>query len=107
MAHLPFGMGTKTRIQKTGIGTYSRSMLSSCRIYLGIFPGLSIENDTNIDLRKDPLAMQRLKEAAEKAKVELSSRQQTEINLPYVTADASGPKHLTVNLTRAKFEALV
>jgi molecular chaperone DnaK len=64
-------------------------------------------NDTAIDIRKDPLAMQRLKEAAEKAKIELSSRQQTEINLPYITADASGPKHLAMNLTRAKFESLV
>ena len=65
------------------------------------------ENDTGIDIRKDPLAVQRLKEAAEKAKIELSTRQQTEINLPYITADASGPKHLTTNLTRAKFESLV
>ncbi|HEY5666600.1 MAG TPA: molecular chaperone DnaK [Gammaproteobacteria bacterium] len=64
------------------------------------------ENDTGIDIRKDPLAVQRLKEAAEKAKIELSSRQQTEINLPYITADASGPKHLTTTLTRAKFESL-
>jgi len=64
------------------------------------------QNDTGIDIRKDPLAVQRLKEAAEKAKIELSSRQQTEINLPYITADASGPKHLTTNLTRSKFESL-
>jgi molecular chaperone DnaK len=63
--------------------------------------------ESGIDIRKDPLAVQRLKEAAEKAKIELSSRQQTEINLPYITADASGPKHLTMNLTRAKFESLV
>ena len=60
-----------------------------------------------IDLRKDPLALQRLREAAEKAKIELSSSQQTEINLPYVTADASGPKHLNMRLTRAKLESLV
>ena len=60
-----------------------------------------------IDLRGDPLAMQRLKEAAEKAKIELSSAQQTDINLPYITADASGPKHLNVKITRARFEALV
>ena len=53
------------------------------------------------------LALQRLKEAAEKAKIELSSSQQTEINLPYITADASGPKHLTIKLTRAKLESLV
>jgi len=64
------------------------------------------QNDTGIDIRKDPLAVQRLKEAAEKAKIELSSRQQTEINLPYITADASGPKHLTTSLTRSKFESL-
>jgi molecular chaperone DnaK len=60
-----------------------------------------------IDLRRDKLALQRLKEAAEKAKIELSSTTQTEINLPFITADASGPKHLTMKLTRAKFEALV
>jgi molecular chaperone DnaK len=65
------------------------------------------KKDTGIDLRKDKLALQRLKEAAEKAKIELSSATQTEINLPYITADASGPKHLTMKLTRAKFEALV
>jgi molecular chaperone DnaK len=63
--------------------------------------------DQGIDLHNDPLALQRLKEAAEKAKIELSSSQQTEINLPYVTADASGPKHLNVKLTRAKLESLV
>src|SRR3546814_20052900 len=60
-----------------------------------------------IDLHKDPLALQRLKEAAEKAKIELSSSTQTDVNLPYITADASGPKHLTMKLTRAKLEALV
>jgi molecular chaperone DnaK len=65
------------------------------------------KKDQAIDLRKDPLALQRLKEAAEKAKIELSSAQQTEINLPYITADASGPKHLTMKLTRAKLESLV
>ena len=63
--------------------------------------------EQGIDVRNDPLAMQRLKEAAEKAKIELSSSQQTEINLPYITADASGPKHLNIKLTRAKLEALV
>src|SRR5690606_536846 len=57
--------------------------------------------------RKDPLALQRLKDAAERAKIELSSAQQTEVNLPYVTADASGPKHLNIKLTRAKLESLV
>src|SRR5687767_1658415 len=63
--------------------------------------------ESGVDVRKDPLAMQRLKEAAEKAKIELSSSQQTDINLPYITADASGPKHLNVKLTRAKLESLV
>jgi molecular chaperone DnaK len=65
------------------------------------------ERESGIDITKDPLAMQRVKEAAEKAKVELSSQQQTEVNLPYVTADASGPKHLNIKLTRAKLESLV
>ncbi|MCH7502780.1 MAG: molecular chaperone DnaK [Proteobacteria bacterium] len=65
------------------------------------------ERETGVDITKDPLAMQRLKEASEKAKIELSSQQQTEINLPYITADASGPKHLNIKLTRAKLEALV
>ncbi len=63
--------------------------------------------DTGIDLKRDPLAMQRLKEAAEKAKIELSSAQQTDVNQPYITADQSGPKHLNVKLTRAKLESLV
>ncbi|AEF03824.1 molecular chaperone DnaK [Alteromonas sp. 76-1] len=65
------------------------------------------KKDQGIDLRKDPLAMQRLKEAGEKAKIELSSSQQTEVNLPYITADGSGPKHLAIKLTRAKLESLV
>jgi molecular chaperone DnaK len=65
------------------------------------------KKEQGIDLRKDKLALQRLKEAAEKAKIELSSATQTEINLPFITADASGPKHLTMKLTRAKLEALV
>ena len=65
------------------------------------------KKEQGIDLRNDKLALQRLKEAAEKAKIELSSTTQTEINLPFITADASGPKHLTLKLTRAKFEALV
>ena len=60
-----------------------------------------------MDLREDPMALQRLKEAAEKAKIELSSSAQTEINLPYVTATASGPKHLVRTLTRSKFEQLI
>ena len=65
------------------------------------------KKESGIDLKKDPLALQRLKEAAEKAKIELSSSQQTEVNLPYVTADASGPKHLNIKVTRSKLEALV
>jgi molecular chaperone DnaK len=65
------------------------------------------KKDQAIDLRKDVLALQRLKEAAEKAKIELSSTNQTEVNLPYITADATGPKHMAIKLTRAKFEALV
>jgi molecular chaperone DnaK len=65
------------------------------------------QKEQGIDLRKDPLALQRLKDAAERAKIELSSSQQTDVNLPYVTADATGPKHLNIKLTRAKLEALV
>ncbi|MCC6074233.1 molecular chaperone DnaK [Pseudomonas sp. GCM10022188] len=65
------------------------------------------KKESGIDLKGDPLAMQRLKEAAEKAKIELSSAQQTDVNLPYITADATGPKHLNVKVTRAKLEALV
>ncbi len=65
------------------------------------------QKDNGVDLHNDPLALQRLKEAAEKAKIELSSSQQTEINLPYITADQSGPKHLVIKLTRAKLESLV
>ncbi len=65
------------------------------------------ERESGVDITKDPLAMQRLKEAAEKAKIELSTQQQTEVNLPYITADASGPKHLNIKLTRAKLESLV
>ncbi|MCC5827710.1 Hsp70 family protein, partial [Alkalimonas sp.] len=65
------------------------------------------KKEQGIDLRNDPLAMQRLKESAEKAKIELSSAAQTEVNLPYITADASGPKHLNIKVTRAKLESLV
>ncbi|MDC9594374.1 molecular chaperone DnaK [Xenorhabdus sp. IM139775] len=65
------------------------------------------KKEQGIDLRNDPLAMQRLKEAAEKAKIELSSAQQTDVNLPYITADATGPKHMNVKVTRAKLESLV
>ncbi len=67
----------------------------------------AFKKESGIDLHNDPLALQRLKEAAEKAKIELSTTQQTEVNLPYITADASGPKHLVVKLTRAKLESLV
>ena len=63
--------------------------------------------ESGVDLQNDPLALQRLKEAAEKAKIELSTSQQTEINLPYITADQSGPKHLVMKLSRAKLESLV
>src|SRR5688572_540033 len=65
------------------------------------------KKDQGVDLKQDPLALQRLKEAAEKAKIELSSTQQTDVNLPYITADASGPKHLNMKITRAKLESLV
>src|SRR6267154_1365293 len=65
------------------------------------------QKESGVDVRNDPLAVQRLKEAAEKAKIELSSTQQSDVNLPYITADASGPKHLNIKLTRAKLEALV
>ena len=65
------------------------------------------EKEQGINLKNDPLAMQRVKEAAEKAKIELSSAQQTDVNLPYVTADATGPKHMNVKVTRAKLESLV
>jgi molecular chaperone DnaK len=65
------------------------------------------KKSSGIDLKNDPLALQRLKEAAEKAKIELSSTQQTEVNLPFITADASGPKHMNIKMTRAKLESLV
>src|ERR1700683_2737732 len=71
------------------------------------FLGEEFLKESGVDVRKDPLAMQRLKEAAEKAKIELSSTQQSDVNLPYITADASGPKNLRVKLTRAKLESLV
>ena len=71
------------------------------------FLGEEFLKESGVDVRKDPLAMQRLKEAAEKAKIELSSTQQSDINLPYITADASGPKHLNIKLTRSKLESLV
>ncbi len=65
------------------------------------------QKEQGVDLRNDPMAMQRVKEAAEKAKIELSSAQETEVNLPYITADATGPKHLNIKVTRAKLESLV
>ena len=68
---------------------------------------MSSRKDQGFDLHNDPLALQRLKEAAEAPRSSLSSSQQTEVNLPYITADASGPKHLNVKLTRAKLESLV
>ncbi len=71
------------------------------------FLGEEFLKESGVDVRKDPLAMQRLKEAAEKAKIELSSTQQSDVNLPYITADAAGPKHLNIKLTRAKLESLV
>ena len=131
-AALAYGLDKKGQDQKIvvfdfGGGTHDVSILE---LGDGVFEVLSTEGDTHlggddvdqkvidwladefkseedIDLRKDPMALQRLKEAAEKAKIELSSSAQTEINLPYVTATASGPKHLVRTLTRAKFEQLI
>lgn len=131
-AALAYGMDKKGTDQKIvvfdfGGGTHDVSILE---LGDGVFEVLSTEGDTHlggddvdekiidwladefkseedIDLRKDPMALQRLKEAAEKAKIELSSATQTEINLPYVTATASGPKHLVRTLTRSKFEQLI
>src|SRR5690606_20965453 len=71
------------------------------------YPVDEFKKESGMNLKGDPLAMQRLKEAAEKAKIELSSSQQTDVNLPYITADATGPKHLNVKISRAKLEALV
>ena len=131
-AALAYGMDKKGHDQKIvvfdfGGGTHDVSILE---LGDGVFEVLSTEGDTHlggddvdqkiidwladefnteegIDLRKDPMALQRLKEASEKAKIELSSAAQTEINLPYVTATASGPKHLVRTLTKAKFEQLI
>ncbi|MCF4102613.1 molecular chaperone DnaK [Gillisia sp. M10.2A] len=130
-AALAYGMDKKSTDQKIAVydlggGTFDISILE---LGDGVFEVLSTNGDTHlggddfdeviidfladtfqkaedIDLRKDPMALQRLKEAAEKAKIELSSSSQTEINLPYVTATASGPKHLVETLTRSKFEQL-
>jgi len=131
-AALAYGMDKKGQDQKIvvfdfGGGTHDVSILE---LGDGVFEVLSTDGDThlggddvdqkiidwlaeefkaeeNLDLRKDPMALQRLKEAAEKAKIELSSSATTEINLPYVTATASGPKHLVRSLTKAKFEQLI
>lgn len=131
-AALAYGLDKKGQDQKIvvfdfGGGTHDVSILE---LGDGVFEVLSTDGDThlggddvdekiinwlaeefqaeeNMDLRKDPMALQRLKEAAEKAKIELSASAQTEINLPYVTATASGPKHLVRTLTRAKFEQLI
>ena len=120
------GGDSKIAVYDLGGGTFDISILE---LGDGVFEVLSTNGDTHlggddfdqvlidfladdfkkaeqIDLREDPMALQRLKEAAEKAKIELSSSAQTEINLPYVTATASGPKHLVTTLTRAKFEQL-
>jgi molecular chaperone DnaK len=91
------------------LSTNGDTFLGGEDFYLRIINFLAEEfqKESGVDVRRDPLAMQRLKEAAEKAKIELSSSQQTDINLPYITADASGPKHLNIKLTRAKLESLV
>ncbi|SFW58725.1 molecular chaperone DnaK [Sinomicrobium oceani] len=130
-AALAYGLDKSTKDQKIAVydlggGTFDISVLE---LGDGVFEVLSTNGDThlggddfdeviidwlaeefnkeeNVDLRKDPMALQRLKEAAEKAKIELSSSTQTEINLPYITATASGPKHLVKTLTRSKFEQL-
>ena len=115
-AALAYGLDKQGKDQKIAVydlggGTFDISILE---LGDGVFEVLSTNGDTHlggddaegVDLRKDPMALQRLKEAAEKAKIELSASAQTEINLPYVTATASGPKHLVQTLTRAKFEQL-
>ncbi|GAB4335710.1 MAG: molecular chaperone DnaK [Calditrichia bacterium] len=130
-AALAYGLDKKTNekiaVYDLGGGTFDISILE---IGDGVFEVKSTNGDTHlggdnfdqrvvdwiadefqkengIDLRKDPMALQRLREAAERAKIELSSTQQTEINLPFITADANGPKHLQMTLTRAKFESLI
>ena len=120
------GKDKKIAVYDLGGGTFDISILE---LGDGVFEVLATNGDTHlggddfdqviidllaeefkkseqIDLREDPMALQRLKEAAEKAKIELSSSTQTEINLPYVTATSSGPKHIVTTLTRAKFEKL-
>src|SRR5690606_7766214 len=131
-AALAYGLDKKGKDQKIvvfdfGGGTHDVSILE---LGDGVFEVLSTDGDTHlggddvddkiiswladefkadegVDLRKDPMSLQRLKDAAEKAKIELSSSSQTEINLPYITATASGPKHLVRTLTRSKFEQLI
>merc|ERR1712070_1359043 len=130
-ASLAYGLdkkgGKKIAVYDLGGGTFDISILE---IGDGVFEVKSTNGDTflggedfdtllvnhladefkkenSVDLREDKLALQRLKEAAEKAKIELSSASQTEVNLPFITADQTGPKHLTHKLTRAKLEALV
>lgn len=95
--------------QFTVVGTTGNSHLGGTDFDARVLKYLVSEfaKDTGINLDNDPLALQRLKDAAERAKIELSSAQQTDINLPYITADASGPKHLNIKLTRAKLESLV
>ncbi|MFO0490984.1 MAG: Hsp70 family protein, partial [bacterium] len=130
-AALAYGLDKKAKNQKIAVfdlggGTFDVSILE---IGDGVFEVLSTNGDTHlggddwdqrvidfladefrkkeaIDLRKDPMALQRLKEAAEKAKVELSTMQETTVNLPFITADANGPKHLQLTISRAKFEAI-
>src|SRR5210317_278904 len=91
------------------LATYGDTFLGGEDFDMRVIEYLTSEfqRESGVDITNDPLAMQRLKEAAEKAKIELSSQQQTEVNLPYITADASGPKHLNIKLTRAKLESLV
>jgi len=112
------GQGNKTiAVYDLGGGTFDLSIIEIDEV--GDLGGEDFDNrvinylvdefkkEQGVDLRNDPLAMQRLKEAGEKAKIELSSAQQTDVNLPYITADATGPKHLNIKLTRAKLESLV
>ena len=120
-AALAYGLDKSTKEQKIAVfdlggGTFDISILelgdgvfevksTNADVHID-WPADEFKNDEGVDLRQDPMAMQRLKEAAEKAKIELSSSTSTEINLPYITATASGPKHLVKTLSRAKFEAL-
>ena len=99
---------SRTRVSRPlSIGLYQMKWHEDFDEHLMDYLVQEFKKESSIDLTKDPLAIQRLKEAAEKAKIELSSREQTDINLPYITADASGPKHLNLKITRAKLESLV